>query len=131
MADPRKLKRKNLSDWPLPRWIRWRYCWWLPTRSEFRWAYYDLRARLAGWCNHCPRRGDGGPGSGYAQWRCQLRRRHTGLHRGVNYVWTDDGLVDYLPTPSGHTDQVVRSPWSDKHRSAPYWYRIRRMKERA
>jgi hypothetical protein len=125
MVDPRQLRRPDVPDWSLAHWIRWRYCWWLPTRSELRYAYYDLRAWFGGWCNHCPKEGDGGPGSGYAHWRCQLRRRHTGLHRAVNYVWTDDGQCDYLPTNPRHTDQRMASPWARKHLGPPYWYRIR------
>jgi len=130
MADPRKMRRRDMSDRPLREWIRWRYCWWIPMRAEIRYAYYDARAPLAGWCNHNPKEGDGGPNSGYGHWRCQLRRRHTGMHRGNNYVWSDAGFVDYLPTNPRHTDQVTRSPWPRKHLGDPYWYRVQRMRGR-
>lgn len=123
------MRRSDLPDWPIRRWIRWHYCWWLPTWSETRYAYYDLRARSSGWCNHCPKEGDGGPHSGYSHWRCQLRRGHLGLHRTGNYVWTDDGWTDYMPTRPGPGEREPISPWANgKHYSAPYWYRIRRMR---
>lgn len=126
MADPRTLRRADLPDWPLRRWVRWRYCWWLPQQSELRTAYLDVRARLGGWCNHCPQ-SNGPGGGGYAHWRCQLRRWHTGMHRGVNYVWDDHGRTDYLPTSPQHTDQQMASPWARRQRTGSWLNRIRRM----
>jgi hypothetical protein len=75
-------------------------------------AWYDLRAMLAGYCNHCPN--DGTPGSGgYTFWRCGLRRGHDGLHRSNNYVWTDDGNTSYLPLPYGHPQGAAQPrAWS-------------------
>lgn len=130
MADSRQLRRRDVPDWSLVQWVRWHYCWWLPTRPELWSFYYDLRARLAGWCNHCPKEGDSGPRSAYAHWRCQLRRGHVGLHQAVNYVWTDDGQTDYLPVPLRHAGQAMHSPWARKHRGAPYWYRIQQVLRR-
>lgn len=67
--------------------------------------WWDSRAVLAGYCNHCPN--DGTPGSGgYTFWRCGRRRRHEGLHRANNYVWTDDGVTHYLPVPPGLLQRV-------------------------
>jgi hypothetical protein len=70
---------------------------WRRTRNRWR----DLRAVAAGYCNDCPWRAAPDAGGGYTWWRCGLRRRHGGLHRHNNYVWTDDGRTDYLPIPVG------------------------------
>jgi hypothetical protein len=102
--------------------------WWLPMRSELRTAYYDLRARLGGWCNDCPARPDHS-GGGYAFWRCELRRGHDGLHRAVNYVWSDDGKTSYLPVPPDRGRELPvreRSPWSGRHLTGGYVTRLRR-----
>lgn len=61
-------------------------------------AWWDARAVLAGYCNHCPNSGVPGQGGGYTWWRCALRRGHEGMHRACNYVWSDDGDTSYLPT---------------------------------
>ncbi|MBM0203518.1 hypothetical protein JNW90_10630 [Micromonospora sp. STR1s_5] len=66
-------------------------------RALMRW--YDARARRAGYCNHSPYSPIPGEGGGYAHWRCALRRGHTSLHRGRNYVWGDDGRTEYRPVP--------------------------------
>jgi hypothetical protein len=70
------------------------------SRTGNRW--YDLLAIAHGYCNRRSRTDDTpAGGGGYTHWRCALRRRHNGMHRYGNYVWTDDGAVDYLPAPVG------------------------------
>ena len=63
-------------------------------RAGNRWM--DMRAVLAGYCNHRPWNVPG-EGGGYSHWRCAHKRGHDGLHRSRNYVWTDDGRTDYVP----------------------------------
>lgn len=82
--------------------------WRVVFRAQNLW--WDGRAVLAGYCNHCPNQGIPGEGGGYTFWRCGLRRGHEGLHRSNNYVWTDDGTTDYLPLPHGHA-QRAHQPW--------------------
>jgi len=121
MINPRLLRRRP-DDWPLARWVRWRYAWWLPTRWEIRTAYLDVRAGLLGYCNDCPVDQFRSRG-GYAFWRCALRRDHTEPHRYNNYVWTTAGRVEYQPVPVGQ-----RTPTQDRERGvgAAYPLRIRR-----
>lgn len=77
--------------------------------------WFDLRARLAGYCNNAPWRPEPDRGGGYAHWRCALRRHHEGLHRYRNYVWCDDGSVDYVPIPITRVNQPsVDQPWDRK-----------------
>ena len=76
-------------------------------RAVNRW--YDLRATLAGYCNHRPYSPIPGEGGGYAHWRCSLPRRHEGMHRSRNYVWSVDGRTNYLPVP--HGVRMPRQPW--------------------
>lgn len=76
-------------------------------RTINRW--YDLRAALGGYCNHRPYSPIPGEGGGYAHWRCALRRRHDGMHRSNNYVWSGDGRTTYLPVP--HNQPTPRQPW--------------------
>ncbi|WP_052457538.1 hypothetical protein [Streptomyces sp. AcH 505] len=69
-------------------------------RVQNRWR--DALAVAAGYCNDRPQKtGIPGEGGGYRHWRCALKRRHEGLHRAGNYVWTDDGKTTYLPAPHG------------------------------
>ncbi|MFJ9740856.1 hypothetical protein [Streptomyces sp. NPDC101166] len=78
-------------------------------RSQNRW--HDLLAHLAGYCNDRPQKtGIPGQGGGYRSWRCALKRRHDGMHRTGNYVWTDDGTVSYLPAPNG-SGKEAHQPW--------------------
>jgi hypothetical protein len=127
MVKPRDLKtmrRSEFPDWSLWMWLRWRYVPWAPTRSEWRVAYIDLRAWLGGWCNDCPKTSK--EAGGYAYWRCERRRGHTGMHRTVNYVWGDDGYVSYLPVPPGR-DPEPRSPWRSRRSASGSWrYRMKR-----
>jgi hypothetical protein len=82
------------------------HAWRVIYRAKNTW--WDMRAHLAGYCNHCPNDGIPGQGGGYTFWRCGLRRRHEGLHRSNNYVWTDDGTTDYLPLPYGHSQGATQ-----------------------
>lgn len=91
-------------------------------RATNRW--YDMRAILAGYCNHRPYSVIGGQGGGYAHWRCGLRRHHEGMHRARNYVWSDDGRTTYLPVP--HNQRMPRQPWE---RSMTLTRRQARLKE--
>lgn len=76
-------------------------------RAVNRW--YDLRALLAGYCNHNPYNPIPGEGGGYAHWRCALRRGHDGMHRSRNYVWDSTGRTEYLPVP--HWRDMPQQPW--------------------
>jgi hypothetical protein len=127
MADPRALRWKSRDRYQSIGWfLRWRYLWRVPTGGEVRTAYLDVRAWLGGWCNHCPDRGDFS-GGGYGHWRCEHKRGHDELHRGVNYVWTDDGATDYVPVPRNGYNQHERSPWASKQIGASWLHRMRRM----
>jgi hypothetical protein len=78
-------------------------------RTQNRW--HDLLAVLVGYCNDQPQKtGIPGQGGGYRNWRCALKRRHDGMHRFGNYVWTDDGTVTYLPAPTGSGKEAWQ-PW--------------------
>jgi hypothetical protein len=78
-------------------------------RTQNRW--HDLLAVLAAYCNDRPQKtGVPGEGGGYRDWRCALKRRHDGMHRTGNYVWTDDGTVSYLPAPHG-SGKEAHQPW--------------------
>lgn len=97
MANP-MLMRRRPEDWSRPKWIRWRYLWFLPTRAELHSARVQLVCR---WrhqlCMTIPR--DAGA---YGHWRCTLIRKHTGSHRYVNYTWAGPGSrVEYDPLPVG------------------------------
>jgi hypothetical protein len=83
-------------------------CWIIRHRITNRW--HDLRAVLAGYCNHRPWSPIPGDGGGYAHWRCALTRGHDGLHRARNYVWSDDGRTDYVPVPIDRP--MPDQPWS-------------------
>lgn len=127
MVNPRLLRRRDVPDWSLRHWIRWRYLWWFPIRGEIHTAYLDVRARLGGWCNNCPATSNE-HGGGYGHWRCALRRGHDGrLHRFENYVWTDDGNTDYLPVPGGKHDVGAASPWARRHSRGSYRHRLQRL----
>lgn len=77
-------------------------------RAANRW--WDLRAVLAGFCNHRPfRPGDPAGGGGYVHWRCDLRRGHDMPHRGGSYVWLASGATTYLPAPPGQ--EPPAQPW--------------------
>lgn len=128
MADPRTLRWRDKDPANSLAWfLRWRYIWWLPTRGELHTAYVDVRAWLGGWCNHCPDPGDF-TGGGYGHWRCEHKRDHDRAHRAVNYVWTDDGVTDYVPMPirNGYNEHE-RSPWSRKQFGNSWRHRMRRM----
>lgn len=67
---------------------------WLPTRTELKTFWVDVRARLAGYCNRTipPEWG------GYSHWRCALKRGHDLPHRFINYTWAGPGAqVEYDP----------------------------------
>lgn len=125
MADPRRIRRQDAPDWSTARWIRWRYAWWLPTKSELHVAWLDVRAWWKGYCNDCPARPDPGQGGGYSFWRCALKRGHDGLHRARNYVWTDDGGCEYMPVPID-----AWMPRQDRERGAgsTWLFRLGRMR---
>jgi len=78
-------------------------------RKRFTNRWYDLRAVLAGYCNHRPYSPVPGEGGGYAHWRCALRRGHEGMHRARNYVWSANGRTSYLPVPN--SQPMPRQPW--------------------
>ena len=89
--------RKRPEDWTRRRWIRWRYLWPMPTRSELRSAAWQLREMISGRCGRIPIQGSGG----YAHWRCGLRRWHALPHRYRNYSWFGPGTqVEYDPLPN-------------------------------
>jgi len=129
VADPHELRRDHVPDWPLRRWVRWRYFSWLPQLSEFRTVYLDVRAWLGGWCNHCPRTA-GDPGGGYGHWRCERRRGHEGMHRVNNYVWDDNGQTDYLPVPPNGPGRGPRSPWPRRHLRGSWRHRMQQQARR-
>ena len=86
-------------------WIR-HQCVMAPDRAVNRW--WDVRARLGGYCNHRPwdppkRHG------GYSHWRCARRHGHPGMHRFLNYVWNGVGDTEYSPI-----EAPVAQPW-DRH----------------
>lgn len=75
-------------------------------RIKNRW--YDLRAVLVGYCNH----GCDEFGGGYSHWRCALKRGHRGFHRARNYVWNEDGRVEYKPIPILSLETTLpQQPW--------------------
>lgn len=85
------------------------------TRDRLHNRWFDLRARLAGYCNNAPWRPEPDRGGGYAHWRCALRRHRDGLHRFRSYVWDDDGRTDYEPIPILRVNQpTVQQPWDRK-----------------
>ena len=102
-------------------------------RIQNRW--HDARAVLAGYCNDRPQRtGVPGEGGGYRNWRCALKRRHDGMHRTGNYVWTGDGTVTYLPAPHG-SGKEAHQPWqrsmTPTMRQARNWRRWDEQQSRA
>jgi hypothetical protein len=84
----------------------WRWYWithrlkaqWLGLRP---WIYYKalhatVHKKKPFSCQVTPPRG---PGGGYSHWHCQLRKRHAGDHRYVNYTWAREGeQVEYAPS---------------------------------
>lgn len=78
----------------------WALVWWHRVANR----YFDARAVTAGYCNHRPWSPIPGEGGGYAHWRCALARRHVGLHRSANHVWSDDGHTSYMPPPRGQRE---------------------------
>lgn len=64
-------------------------------RTQNRW--WDMRAGLKGFCNHCPWSPDHTRGGGYSFWRCALPRGHKSEHRARSYVWDDEGHTEYSP----------------------------------
>jgi hypothetical protein len=100
-------------------------------------TWWDLRAILAGYCNHCPNNGTPGQGGGYTFWRCALQRRHPGLHRAGNYVWTDDGVASYLPTrptqpmPSQPYRRSAGAMTRRQRRNRDTWHRQQDAKRKA
>ena len=106
-------------------------------RTQNRW--WDLRAILAGYCNHCPGSPIPGQGGGYLFWRCGLRRGHEGLHRSNNYVWDEGGTTSYMPLPYSHP-QGAHQPrkWNRKPgwtmrqaRALDAWHREQDARRRA
>lgn len=86
------------------------WTWWLPTRAEWRIAWIDLLAVLAGDCNDKATTGDlDRDTGGWAYWRCALRRGHTGAHRFRHSVWTRTGTFHY-PLPSGRGQRPKAGP---------------------
>jgi hypothetical protein len=82
--------------------------WQARCRAANRW--WDLRAVLAGFCNHRPfRASDPDGGGGYVHWRCDLPRGHDMPHRGGSYVWLAAGATTYLPVPPGQESPA--QPW--------------------
>lgn len=96
-----------------------------------RWR--DLRASLAGFCNHCPHTGL--PGGGYSFWRCALPAGHPGQHRARNYIWDAEGRTTYMPLPLGRScDQPKdRYPVLTRRqaRLADRWHKTRAQQHRA
>lgn len=108
------------------------YIWW--HRAQNRW--WDARAQVAGYCNHCPWSPVPGEGGGYNHWRCALDQGHEGLHRARNYVWSEDGRTDYVPVPIGQP--MPDQPWERKmaptrrqQRVRDRWHGEQRAKTRA
>ncbi len=75
------------------RWMRrWRWKNWFGLRS---WLYTQalhaaVNQRKPFSCGVNPPAGSGG----YSHWRCQLKKRHDGLHRFNAYVWGDVGGIE-------------------------------------
>lgn len=55
-------------------------------------------------CKAVPPRDSGG----YSHWRCQLKRRHDGLHRVNSYVWGEVGGEDLARVVYAPQDELVR-----------------------
>ena len=94
----------------------------IPRRRELQVAYYDLRARLGGWCNERPRRG------GYSFWRCELPRHHAEAHRFNSYTWAGVDRVQFNPIDHRlryGPDVAARSPWTKRHMVSSYLHRLR------
>jgi hypothetical protein len=71
---------------------------WLGARS---WLYYKalhaaVNKKKPFSCQVTPAPGSGG----YSHWHCQLRKRHAGPHRYVNYTWDPKDGVEYAPAAS-------------------------------
>lgn len=117
---------------PRPLCLRGR-CYVCAHRVVNRWR--DLRAALAGYCNHRPSQGYPGGGGGYLHWRCALPAGHAGLHRARNYVWDAEGSTNYLPLPPGQScDQPQDrhpTPTRRQSREAERWHRTRASQHRA
>lgn len=107
------------------------------TRHRLGNRWMDTRAFLAGYCNDCPWNADPGQGGGYSFWRCGWKRRHDGLHRSRNYVWTDDGRTSYVPV-NFLAEEWADQPW-DRHptttlrteRARRRWHEAREAERRA
>lgn len=69
---------------------------WLGIR---RWVYFKalhahVERKIPFTCQVTPDRGSGG----YDHWHCQLKKRHEGKHRFVNYTWIGSGFgVEHEP----------------------------------
>lgn len=92
-------------------------------RMRNRW--YDVLAVGAGYCNDRPNK-TGVPGHGYFHWRCALKRRHDGMHREGNYVWSDDGESSYLPAPYGSGREAWQPSRWDRTGNVPTMRESRR-----
>lgn len=104
--------------------VLWRLRWWVPTASELRSAYFDVRARLGGWCNDCP--GYAG-GKDYGRWRCESKRGHPDPHRHGNFAWDNGGAPQLQPpliSLNGYTLHLF-SPWTTQHAGGSWWHRMR------
>jgi hypothetical protein len=78
--------------------------------------YRDLRARLAGYCNHKPWNPNPDRSNGsWVNWRCALRRGHDGQHRFRSYVWGDVGEVEFQPIPILSVRQPMVGQPQDRH----------------
>lgn len=69
---------------------------WLGVRSWLYWRglHWAVEAHNPFACGVVPEKGAGG----YSHWHCELRKRHRGPHRYVNYTWAGPGTrVEYQP----------------------------------
>ncbi len=83
----------------------WWYVWQHKGRAQWfglrRWAYYKglhaaVQRKVPFTCQVTPDKDAGG----YSHWHCGLKRKHSGPHRYVNYIWPGPGTrVEFDPIP--------------------------------